>query len=136
MSKHFYQFLLVLLISMTIFFFIHLSYLNNNLTELRITNFLIKNYSINYISAGIIFIIIELVKKKNHQILGFIFMLGSLLKFAIYFLFIYSDIPDEVQIKKTYFLMFFIPYFISLANEVLFLSRLLNSEQLNENASH
>ena len=92
-----------------------------NISKIGIT------YTINYIIALAIFKLFSVFIDKKSEILGFIFLLGSLFKFIIYFLVIRPIILEGKSIGKIEFSFFFVPYAICLFIEIYFLVKTLNS---------
>lgn len=89
---------------------------------------LFEAYLVNYILAAIIFFTLLLLQKKYEHLLGFIFMGGSLLKFAVFFIFFYPTYRIDGGISKLEATSFLIPYMLSLVIETYFLVRLLNKK--------
>jgi len=90
-------------------------------------NKIVLAYIINITLAIFIYIGLYLVRKKQESNLGFIFMLGSLIKFGIFFLIFYPGYKMDGNIQTLEFTTFFIPYAICLIIETFFLSKLLNT---------
>ncbi|MCO6500767.1 MAG: hypothetical protein J5I47_10370 [Vicingus serpentipes] len=88
-------------------------------------NNIIGAYVANYALAIVIFGSLVLLKKKFSDSLGFIFMGGSILKFACFFIFFYPSYKLDGKISPLEFSAFFIPYTICLITEVIFLIKLL-----------
>jgi hypothetical protein len=59
-------------------------------------------------------------------LLGFVFMMGSFVKFAFFFVFFYPTYHSDGIITRQEFLSFFVPYVICLIAETLTSIRLLN----------
>lgn len=117
-----YGFALILVIS----FFIHFSILKN-LTVSLSSSKLIESYLINGLLVIIFFVIIKFFLQKIKTYLGFIFIAFSLLKFALFFIFINPTYKLDNATTIVEFTSFFVPYFICLIIEILFLSKLLNN---------
>lgn len=88
-----------------------------------------RAYLVNFLLALLIFIILQLTKKKFKASLGFIFMAGSFIKFAGFFTFFYGTYLSDGDIDKPEFLTFFIPYASSLIYETYYLVSMLNKEE-------
>lgn len=123
MSKYFWRFLLTTLVLLSITFYIHSGYINV-LDETT----MYKSYAVNLILGTLVFIVIEFLKKSQTNILGFVFLAGSLLKFLVYFVYIYPLLIETGELTKPKFFVFFIPYSICLIVEIIFLVRLMNNE--------
>lgn len=90
-------------------------------------NQLIKSYLLNSILACLIFFAIYFYRNKYRDYLGFFFLIGSLLKFGVFFVAFYSGYKSDGVLERAEFLAFFVPYLYSLTLETLFLGKLLNS---------
>ena len=123
MSKYFWRFLLSSFVLLSISFYIHFGYISV-LDETT----MYKSYGVNLILGIIVFVVIEFLKKSHTNILGFIFLAGSLFKFLVYFVFIYPLLIETGELTKPKFFIFFIPYSICLVLEIIFLVRLMNNE--------
>lgn len=123
MSKYFWGFVFTTLVLLSISFYIHSGYISV-LDEATIY----KSYGVNLFLGVIVFVVIEILKKTQPNILGFIFLAGSLLKFLIYFVYIYPLLIETGELTKPKFFVFFIPYSICLIIEIIFLVRLMNNE--------
>jgi len=121
------QFSILLLIVLSIVFGIHLailSYFNYPLFE----NMIIASYSVNYLLAFIIFIALYLIRKKYLDLLGFIFMGGSFLKFGVFFIFFFPVFKQNGEINTLESVSFLLPYITCLILETIYVSRLLNNK--------
>ena len=101
-----------------------LSYLNLPLFDNRIAG----AYVVNVILGILIYGALYILKEKYLDILGFIFMAGSFLKFTVFFIFfnpIYKSDGQVVLLEATSFL---IPYLATLIFESFYLIKLLNKE--------
>lgn len=123
MSNYFWGFALTSLVLLSISFYIHSGYLSV-LDEAT----MYKSYLVNLFLGILVFVVIEFLKKSHTNILGFIFLAGSLLKFLIYFIYIYPLLIETGELTKPKFFVFFIPYSICLVVEIIFLVRLMNNE--------
>lgn len=123
MSKYFWGFVLTAIILLFLSLYIHSGFIT-----VQDKSAMIQSYSINLILGIIVFVVIEIYKKTQTNILGFIFLAGSLLKFLIYFVYIYPLLIETGELTKPKFFVFFIPYSICLVVEIIFLVRLLNKE--------
>lgn len=90
-------------------------------------NKIIAAYLLNALMAFAIFFMMDWLREISPGILGFVFMGGSGLKFAVFFLVFYPFYLSDGQITKIEFLSFFVPYSLCLVIEVVFLSKLLKS---------
>ncbi|MFB0924814.1 MAG: DUF6168 family protein [Vicingaceae bacterium] len=90
-------------------------------------NKIILAYIVNIALAIFIYIGLFLLRKKQESNLGFIFMIGSFLKFGLFFLVFYPGYKLDGEIQTIEFTTFFIPYAVCLIIETFYLSRLLNN---------
>ena len=86
------------------------------------------SYAVNYIIAIAIFKLFTVFIDKKSELLGFIFLFGSLFKFVIYFLVLRPIISETESITKVEFSFFFFPYAICLVIEIYFLVKTLHSQ--------
>lgn len=122
------RFFLLLLGVLGIVFLLH-QYILSSFNLSKFGNSLILSYSVNALLAGCIVISILALKNKFKDQLGFVFMLGSLLKFAIFFIVFQPIYQADNVISKPEFFAFFIPYAVCLIIEVIWLSKWLNQLQ-------
>tara|TARA_Y100001001_G_scaffold158688_1_gene178575 strand:+ start:2256 stop:2606 length:351 start_codon:yes stop_codon:yes gene_type:complete len=87
----------------------------------------IKSYVLNLIMALIVFFAIYIFRNKYRDLLGFFFLGGSLLKFALFFIFLYPSYILDGTLERLEFLVFFVPYGFALVLETYFLVKLLNT---------
>lgn len=121
------SFAFILLLILLVFAGLHLLVLH--LKELPLLDHLfLRSYIVNYLLAILIFIILNLAKKKYLNSLGFIYMGGSFIKFAFFFMLFFPNYHEDESIEKIEFLTFFIPYSAALVYETMFLVKLLNRE--------
>jgi len=86
---------------------------------------IVLGYLVNFAKAfGIYYGMVELAKKQNKN-LGFVFLLGSTLKFAVYFLIFNPLFMQDGSLSKLEFFIFFVPYITCLIIETLALVKLL-----------
>lgn len=127
MIKSIFYFSIKLLVALLFLFCLHLGvlyFLNIPLFG----NFMIPSYLINYLLAVTIFGILFKLKNKFEHLLGFIFMGGSFVKFAVYFLFFYPVFKQDGIVSSAEALAFLSPYLLCLIIETYFLVKLLNKK--------
>jgi hypothetical protein len=125
MSHPFLSFSIKAILFFAIVFGIHLGVLSGidmPLFENRIT----LSYCINLILVVAIFGGLYLVREKFKAQLGFLFLAGSLLKFAVFFIVFYPFYKLDGNISKLEFASFFAPYILGLILETTSLSKWLN----------
>jgi len=116
-----------LLALLSVVFGIHLTFLYY-LDLPLFNNLIIPSYGVNYLLAIIIFIALYKLRKKYLDLLGFIFMGGSLLKFAIFFIFFFPIFNKNGSIDRLESLSFLLPYLTCLVLETIYVSKLLNNK--------
>jgi len=113
---------LILLITL-VFYLIVLYYMGIPLWE----NKIIQAYVINYLLATSIYTYLYTARKKYSDSLGFLFMAGSFLKFAAFFIFFYPAYRADNKIETIEFATFFIPYTICLVLETRSMIKILQN---------
>ena len=121
MNKQLLNFHLLLFFILGISFFFHKYSIDN-------TNHLPFLYAINASIAIFVYWIVFLLR-NNKGYLGYYFLLGTFIKFFIFFIFVLPIFKDDNIVSRTEFFTFFIPYFLSLMVETKSLISLLNSEE-------
>ncbi|MDP2068588.1 MAG: hypothetical protein Q8K04_06435 [Lutibacter sp.] len=127
MTKQITIFGIKLLISICVVFGIHsliLYYLNISLFQ----NLLIHSYITNYFLALLIFFILVKLKKKYLDLLGFVFMGGSFVKFGVYFIFFNPVFKQSGTVSPQEATAFLVPYLLCLIVETFYLIKLLNNK--------
>ena len=127
MTKQITVFGIKLLISICVVFGIHsliLYYLNISLFQ----NLLIPSYIINYFLALLIFFTLVKLKKKYLDLLGFVFMGGSFIKFGVYFIFFNPVFKQNGTVSAQEATAFLAPYLLCLIVETFYLIKLLNNK--------
>jgi len=119
-------FILILFVGLFVFFFSQSWILENNGHDPSSLQ-LAKSYLLNAIMALIVFFVIYIFRNKYRDLLGFFFLGGSLLKFALFFIFLYPAFNQDGALERLEFLAFFVPYGFALVLETFFLVKLLNT---------
>ena len=122
MNKQLLNFHLLLFFVLGISFFFHKFRIDN-------TDHLTFLYAINASIAILVYWIVFLLRNNNKGYLGYYFLLGTFIKFFIFFIFVLPIFKDDNIVSRTEFFTFFIPYFLSLMVETKSLISLLNSEE-------
>ena len=125
MSNPFISFAVKAVILLIVAFIIHLAVLNFLQLPL-FENRIVLSYIVNLILVIVIFGILYILKEKYKSQLGFLFLAGSFLKFAVFFILFYPFYKLDNNITKLEFAAFFIPYIIGLVLESVSLSKWLN----------
>ncbi|PCE66395.1 DUF6168 family protein [Sediminicola luteus] len=84
-------------------------------------------YLFNGIMALGIYILLYAFRKRLKHQLGFLYMAGSLLKFALFFFIFYPGYQADGDMVRAEFLSFFAPYVICLSVGTLFTAKMLQS---------
>lgn len=123
-SRFIARFLIVLGGTLTFSFCIHI-FLRYYLGFEIIGDLVIPAYLFNFVLAcAILFILFAFRERLKFQV-GFLFMGGSMLKFALFFVFFYPKFVADGAIESAEFTAFFVPYFIALATDTFFASKML-----------
>jgi len=122
MNKQLLNFHILLFFILGISFFFHKCSIDN-------TDHLTFLYAINASIAILVYWIVFLLRNNNKGYLGYYFLLGTFIKFFIFFIYVLPIFKDDNIVSRTEFFTFFIPYFLSLMVETKSLISLLNSEE-------
>ncbi|PWH83857.1 hypothetical protein DIS18_04700 [Algibacter marinivivus] len=125
MNNPFFSFTTKAVSLLALVFVIHLISLNA-LDLPLFENKIVLSYIVNLILVIVIFGILYLLKEKYKSQLGFLFLAGSFLKFAVFFILFYPYYKLDNSITKLEFTAFFVPYVIGLILESVSLSKWLN----------
>ena len=91
-------------------------------------NELLLYYGLNLIPGLLIGIVIIRLSVNRGELLGFAFMGGSLVKFAVFFIFVFPYLSEMEGLRKSQFASFFVAYSVSMITEVFYLIRYLNRQ--------
>ena len=122
MNRQLLNFHLLLFFILGISFFFHKYSIDN-------TDHLPFLYAINASIAIFVYWIVFLLRNNNKGYLGYFFLLGTFIKFFIFFIFVLPIFKDDNIVSRTEFFTFFIPYFLSLMVETKSLISLINNEE-------
>lgn len=117
-----------LIITTSIVFGIHLLLLNVFKQPL-FANKIVLAYVLNTLLALIIYGVIYKLRHKYKNGLGFLFMIGSFLKFVLFFLVFYNFYMQDGDISGIEYAAFFVPYFVCLIIETSSLAKWLNNRE-------
>lgn len=131
MLKKITLFSIRLFISIAVVFFVHVELLKYYQLP-PYNNLIIEGYYANVILAIFIYSSLSLLQKKYNDQLGFLFMVGSLLKFAVFFIFFSPNFRQNGDISRLEFLSFFVPYLICLLLETVAIVKILNPSKKEE----
>jgi len=121
------NFSLKLIVILGVVFAIHL-FILTKISKPLFNNFIIEAYIVNVLLAIIIYSTLYFLRKKYLDMLGFIFMFGSFLKFGVYFIFFYPIFKEDGVIIRQEATSFLVPYIASLIVETYYLVKLLNED--------
>lgn len=119
------RFFVLLIGILGVVFITHLTLLYFNELPL-FENKILMCYWVNALFALLVVGFLYKFRKKFKSQLGFLFMGGSLLKFAVFFLVFYPFFNADGELSKLEFITFFVPYTVSLILETITLSKILN----------
>lgn len=127
MNKPEIGFCLKLSIALLLLFLIHIFILHMMKLPL-FSNRILLSYGINYLLAVGIYLLLYKWRIKYLDLLGFIYMAGSFLKFSFFFLFFYPTYRENGNIDAIEATTFMMPYVLCLFFETFFLIKLLNNK--------
>lgn len=90
------------------------------------------SYLVNFVLAFAIVWLLYKFRKKVRQQIGFLFIAGSLLKFAVFFVAFYPGFRADGNISRGEFASFFVPYLLALFLETFFTAKLLRDLEREE----
>ena len=123
------KFTLIFSLILGLAYVIQVKLLEPNITEKDAI--LIKfSYLFNFAFTYLLLLNIILFQKILKDKLGFVYLGIGMLKFVIFFFLLKSK---NMEINKSEFLLFFIPFTLCLGIEIFYVSRILNSLNYNEN---
>ncbi|HCP40966.1 MAG TPA: hypothetical protein DIT65_04160 [Cryomorphaceae bacterium] len=105
------------------------AYVIQNLLALTGHPLLFTAYLMNFILAAVFFLLILRLRTNHAEKLGFIFMIGSGVKFSLYFLIFNAHFRADGLITTEEFTVFFVPYALSTIIETASIIKALNQEQ-------
>lgn len=127
MNKTVVGFIVKLMIALALLFTIHIIILH--LLELPLfENRIALSYCINFMLAVGIYVLLFKLRVKYLDLLGFIYMAGSFLKFIFFFLFFYPYYRENGNMDAIEATTFMTPYVLCLFFETFFLIKLLNNK--------
>lgn len=127
MNKVFIRLIFILLIGLGVVFSLHLTILYFLKLPL-FDNAIMLAYGLNLLLAIFIFGMIFKLKKSYKEQLGFVFMLGSLLKFLVFFVVFFPGYKADGDITRVEVATFFVPYVTCLVLEFPDLIKLVQNK--------
>lgn len=125
MTNPFFNFIIKATVLFVIAFALHLGVLyilNNALFK----DYIVLSYVINLALVIVVFGVLYLFRNKYKSQLGFLFLAGSVVKFAVFFIVFQPLFKQDGLISKLEFASFFVPYLTGLIIETISLSKWLN----------
>ncbi|MFC7356117.1 DUF6168 family protein [Jejudonia soesokkakensis] len=92
------------------------------------SNKILLSYSVNFVLAILLLIVLQYSVNKKSTNTGFLFMAGSAVKFVVFFLVFYPSFTVDDTMQLAEFAAFFVPYAVCLILEVAYLSKQLNNQ--------
>jgi len=127
MIKSILRFSIGLVLFVGVIFIIHIGLLYYNTFPL-FENLIGYTYSVNMLLAVLIFAVLFYLQKNHEHILGFVFMAGSFLKFAVFFIFFSPIFKQDGNLDTLETVSFMIPYLACLIYETTYVAKMLNSK--------
>lgn len=122
------KFTLIFSFLLGVAYLIQVKFLESGMTEQNAI--LLKfSYLFNFTFTYLLMVNIILFQKILKDKLGFVYLGISMLKFAIFFFLLKSK---NLEINKSDFLLFFIPFTLCLGIEIFYVSKILNSVNHNK----
>ena len=90
-------------------------------------NRIVLAYIVNVLHAICMYVSFYWVRKKPEANLGSVYVIGSMLKFGLFFLLFYPLYKADGNVETIEFTAFFIPYVVCLFVEIFYVVKLLNS---------
>lgn len=84
------------------------------------------SYLMNVLLAALIYTVIIRLRRRHAEKLGFVFLIGSGLKFLCFFIFLNPIFKADGDLSNLEFATFFVPYALTTAIETIALVRELN----------
>ncbi len=89
---------------------------------------LTESYLYNALIACVVVTLVLLFQKRHKDYIAFYFLLGTSIKFLVFFLVVYPEYKkDGDQLDKALLTAFFLPYFLTLVIETAALIYLINT---------
>ena len=96
------------------------------LTPKELHGILARCYVFNTVLAVLIYVVILRLKDRHSEKIGFVFLIGSGLKFLLFFLLLYPAFNADGELSSMEFASFFIPYIVTTVAENVVLVRQLS----------
>jgi F0F1-type ATP synthase assembly protein I len=114
------------LYSVLIFIVVLAWLVQQELTPKELHGILARCYVFNTVLAVLIYVVILRLKDRHSEKIGFVFLIGSGLKFLLFFLLLYPAFNADGELSSMEFASFFIPYALTTVVENVVLVRQLS----------
>ncbi|MDA9945761.1 DUF6168 family protein [Schleiferiaceae bacterium] len=114
------------LYSVLIFIVVLAWLVQQELTPKELHGILARCYVFNTVLAVLIYVVILRLKDRHSEKIGFVFLIGSGLKFLLFFLLLYPAFNADGELSSMEFVSFFIPYTLTTVVENVVLVRQLS----------
>ncbi|MFY0712091.1 hypothetical protein J1D01_00310 [Seonamhaeicola sp. NFXS20] len=125
MTNPFFSFIIKATALFVITFVLHLGVLCL-LNKVLFKDYIVLSYAVNLVLVILVFGVLYLFRNKYKSQLGFLFLAGSVVKFAVFFIVFQPLFKQDQLISKLEFASFFVPYLTGLIIETISLSKWLN----------
>lgn len=125
MTNPFFSFIIKATALFVIAFVLHLGVLCL-LNKVLFKDYIVLSYAVNLALVILVFGVLYLFRNKYKSQLGFLFLAGSVVKFAVFFIVFQPLFKQDGLISKLEFASFFVPYLTGLIIETISLSKWLN----------
>ena len=122
-----FRFLLITLPVLGISLWLHLLWQESAALP-RGSDLIYLSYTVNFLLAAGIFVLLYGLRKKYKDQIGFMYMGGSLFKFIVFFIVFYPDYRADGMVTRSEFGAFFLPYLLCLILETVFTAKILLRE--------
>jgi len=130
MISNILKFTLVISFLLGLSYFLQINIIQTSLTSKQ-TNLIEFSYLFNSAFTYILMLNILIFKKILEDKLGFLYLGISTLKFMLFYFLVKSK---NIEINKSDFLLFFIPFVLCLGIEIFYVSKILNGVNYNKNS--
>lgn len=130
MISNILKFTLIISSILGVAYFLQINIIQTSLSS-KETNLIQFSYLFNFAFTYILMLNILIFKKILEDKLGFVYLGISMLKFMLFYFLVKSK---NIEINKSDFLLFFIPFVLCLGIEIFYVSKILNSVNYNKNS--
>ncbi len=128
MISNILKFTLIISFLLGLAYLLQINIIQTNLTA-KETNLIQFSYLFNSAFTYILMLNVLIFKKILQENLGFIYLGISTLKFLLFYFLVNSK---NIEINKSDFLLFFIPFVLCLGIEIFYVSKILNGLNYNK----